>query len=138
MDRSMLRYKLRTLLILLVIGLAMLANGCGNEREPRVLPLAQAAALDNGQHFELLSLDPMERDVEGDGSFHKWKVLGKTAIDDDTRKSLVAAFRKGVAEGGPVASCFKPRHGIHVEHDGHTYDFVICFECLWGEVYVDG
>jgi len=131
------RFRLRTLLIVLALG-PMLAIGCGSERPPRVLPLEQAAALEHGQHFELLSLEPMERPAEGDNVFHKWKILGKSTLDDDTRNTVAAAFKKGVAEGGPVASCFMPRHGIHVEHEGHSYDFVICFECLWGEVYVDG
>jgi hypothetical protein len=132
------RFRLRTLLIVLAIGPMMPALGCGKSRPTPVLPEAQSAALDHGQHFELLSLEPMARDVDDGDRFHNWKILGKAVIDDEGRETLVAALKKGVAEGGPVASCFEPRHGIHVEHQGHTYDFVICFKCLWGEAYVDG
>ncbi|MBN9122709.1 MAG: hypothetical protein J0I06_26790 [Planctomycetes bacterium] len=45
---------------------------------------------------------------------------------------------KGVTEGDKGARCFVPRHGVRAVHGGKTYDLVICFECGWVYVFVDG
>ncbi|MBA4066816.1 MAG: hypothetical protein C0501_24530 [Isosphaera sp.] len=59
--------------------------------------------------------------------------------DADTRKKLVAAFKKGVADNtGIAAACFNPRHGIRVTSDKKTVDFVVCFECFSVKSYADG
>ena len=34
-------------------------------------------------------------------------------------------------------ACFFPRHAIRAIHDGRTYDFVICFECVQVKIYGD-
>ena len=52
---------------------------------------------------------------------------------------LVAALKKGVEDNdGAAAGCFRPRHGIRVTRDGKTAEFVVCFECLYVQVYLDG
>lgn len=104
------------------------------------LPDAAENALSTGTDFVLFSLDPEEQKNRDESQgFHGWKVLGSTQIQDHaTRTKLLTAFRSGAEENdGSAAGCFDPRHGIRVEHDGKTFDFVICFTCdsvLW---YVD-
>jgi hypothetical protein len=94
--------------------------------------------LEKAEQFELLSLDPERPKEKPADAFHGWKVLGKTtAKDAETRKKLVAAFKKGVEDNdGAAAACFRPRHGIRVTHDGKTADFVICYECLFMQVFI--
>lgn len=96
------------------------------------IPDEARAILDKAGEFELISLDPVRPREKPKDAFHGWKVLGKTTVKDaETRRSLIAAFAKGVEENkGIVAACFNPRHGIRASHDGKTVDFVICFECF--------
>jgi RNA polymerase sigma factor (sigma-70 family) len=98
--------------------------------------------LEKAEEFELLSLnpsiDPAQRDEKIKEDFHGFQVLGKTTVKDaQTRKKLVAAFKKGIKDSdGNAALCFNPRHGIRFTHDDKTVDFVICYECLQMRVYV--
>jgi hypothetical protein len=130
----------RTLALALTAALLAGASPCAGEREEKEnkIPDAVKAVLDKADSFELLSLEPSER-KEAKGGFHGWKVLGKTEVKDaDTRKDLVAALEKGVAENkGEVAKCFEPRHGIRATRDKKTVELVICFECLQVRGYVD-
>jgi hypothetical protein len=134
------RFKLRTLLIILVV-VPLLNSGCGNRE---AIPAIEANALASSEQFELLSLEPeasfSQKVAEGTevDRFHGWAVLGKTALNSETRLKLVAALRKGVSESdGTVASCFMPRHGIRVTHDGKLFDFVICFQCMSVQTFID-
>jgi hypothetical protein len=113
--------------VLLALSLVT-SGGCADRNK---IPDDLRTALEKGDSFELYSLDPRRSEEKVKDGFHDWKVLGKTTIKDaDTRKKLITAFQKGVAENkGEVAGCFNPRHGIRVTHDGKTIDFVICFEC---------
>jgi hypothetical protein len=106
------------------------------------IPSQVRSALEKADQFVLLSLDPKmdmmqdQREIPKD-NFHGWKVLGRTEIKDaSTRRKLIAAFRKGVADhDGSIAKCFLPRHGLHLVHEGKPMDLVICFECLQVEVH---
>jgi hypothetical protein len=111
-------------------ALALSGAGClaaGNE-----LPKDVRAVLDKADRFELLSLDPTRQKEKPKDDFRGWKVLGRTEVKDaETRKKLVAALYKGIADSdGTVAACFNPRHGIRATHDGKTVELVICYECL--------
>ena len=114
-----------------------LLPGC--VRADNKLPDKVKEALDKAESFDLYSLDPMrgKGDKVPEGGFQGYKVLGKTTVKDaDTRKKLVAALEKGIAQNkGEAAGCFNPRHGIRVTHESNTYDLVICFECFSAEVY---
>jgi hypothetical protein len=96
------------------------------------------ATLEKADQFELLSLSPDRPQEKPKDAFHGWKILGKTTVKDaETRKKLIAAFKKGVEDNkGTAAACFNPRHGIRVTQDGKTADFVICFECFRVQVFV--
>jgi hypothetical protein len=107
-------------------------------RKGDTIPDQARAILEKAEQMEPLSLHPDRPQEKPEGDFHGWKVLGETVVKDaETRKKLVAASARGVQEnGGKVALCFNPRHGIRATHDGKTADFVICFECFHGHTYV--
>jgi hypothetical protein len=94
--------------------------------------------LEKADQFELLSLNPQRSKEKAADDFHGYKVLGKTTVKDaEVRKKLVAALKKGVEDNdGAAAGCFNPRHGIRATRDGKTAEFVICFECLFVQVFV--
>jgi len=105
-----------------------------------VIPAAAAAILEQADHFELLSLNPHYPCEAAEGDYHGYRVLGTAVITDaKTRKKLVSAFKRAVAENQDyIAACFNPRHGIRVTRNEKQADFVICFGCdqvqVFGEV----
>jgi hypothetical protein len=72
--------------------------------------------------------------------FHKYPVLGKVDIAaPKDRTAILAAVKKGIAKSdGTEAKCFWPRHGIRLTQSGKTIEYVICFQCLQLDEYVDG
>jgi hypothetical protein len=149
--------------ILLTLACLFAAAGCGSGSAGggRPIPAEVLTALEQGDSFELFSLDPLAPDVLNTPAdtengepppeqtesnridqrphFHGWIVLGGTKIDDKTkRQAVLSALTKGVAENeGVAAACFIPRHGLRAKLNGKTYDVVICFHCLSGQTYVD-
>jgi hypothetical protein len=64
-----------------------------------VIPATAAAILEEADHFELLSLDPHPQWKAAQGDFYGYRVLGTAVIEDtETRKKLVSAFKRAVAE----------------------------------------
>jgi uncharacterized radical SAM superfamily protein len=96
-------------------------------------------ALEKAETLELYSLDPSTPVEKGDAEFHGWKMLGKTEVKKESLTKLVVALKKGAEEADQrvAAGCFHPRHGIRVQLDGKSYDFVICFECVAVMLYKD-
>ena len=111
--------------------IALCLAGCN------AVPAPVMKALQNGDQYELLSLDPDRSSPPAPGNFHRWKVLGRTTVADAaTRKRLNDALRAGARENNnAVALCFNPRHGIRVRQGDSVLDLVICFECLQVEVF---
>jgi hypothetical protein len=126
------RYALAASLVKLSFALS--ANG-GDKK----LPDQAKAVLDNPSLVTLYSLEPLEKPGK-DNAFQGWKVLGKTTVKEvEARKKLLSALEKSIAEPGRGgAKCFDPRHAIRATQEGKTVDLVICFECGWVYVYVDG
>lgn len=111
--------------------------GCGSTRPPEEL----SVALRNGELLTLYSLDPSEPNpgTTPAQTLHDWPVLGTTDVTAaPTRTSLLDALDAGIADSdGSVAACFDPRHGLRAEHNGKTYDVVICFRCSAALWYID-
>jgi hypothetical protein len=95
------------------------------------IPAAAKTILEQADEFELFSLDPRPPRKPAKGTFHGYKILGSTEVQDtSTRRRLVTALERGIAENeGIMMACFNPRHGIHVTRAKEHADFVICFEC---------
>ncbi|MCZ7648893.1 MAG: hypothetical protein M5U26_27160 [Planctomycetota bacterium] len=123
---------MRTIRTCFLLALFALAAAGARAEEKNRIPEAVQAALEKAESFTLYSLDPREREEKPKDAFHGYAVLGQTEVKEaETRKELLAAFKKGVEENqGEMAKCFEPRHGIRVKDGETTHDLVICFECL--------
>jgi hypothetical protein len=126
--------QMRRMIFALTVVVSLAACGIRN-----AIPAPAEAILEQADHFELLSLDPQLQLSPQGGDFHGYRILGSAVITDtETRKKLVFAFKKAIAENfGVEAACFNPRHGIRVTRNGKEADFVICFQCAQVEVYGD-
>jgi hypothetical protein len=71
--------------------------------------------------------------------FHDFPILGKLDVKNpQDREEIVAALKDGAAHGNQLAFCFLPRHAVRIVENGHTLDFVICFECYQFKLFEDG
>jgi hypothetical protein len=121
-----------------LLAIATHASAAKNEIE-----IAQAIAHANSAI--LISLEPGENgswDSEGECAGHcyfGWPVLGQTDAEPIVGNSIRKELSAWVAAPEPdaVALCFNPRHGVRVQADGHTYDFLVCFECEQAQVFKD-
>jgi hypothetical protein len=127
----------RWLLVLTMLILASCSSSRGRWKSN--LHPAARSILDGADHFDLYSLEPWtDAGTEGE-RLHGRLVLGKTTISDPTKRSeLLARLDAGIADQGKGAKCFDPRHAIRATYAGKTVDLVICFECGWVYVYLDG
>jgi hypothetical protein len=102
------------------------------------LPVEARTILLNTDELELYSLEPVEQGPGGEQSLHGWKVLGKTTLKNPKRtEELLAALNEGLGHNDG-AKCFDPRHAIRASWEGKTVELVICFECFWVYVYLNG
>jgi hypothetical protein len=96
--------------------------------------------LSNTDELELISLDPSKEGQYQVSNLFGWRILGKTKYkrSEDSGKALLSAWEKAISNEGRGAKCFWPRHAIHAEHNNKTVDLLLCFECQWVYVYLDG
>jgi hypothetical protein len=120
------------------LGPALLLTVLANAEEKQ-LPNEAKTILNKVSEVTFVSLEPSEK-ADKDNALYGWKVLGKTTLtDDDGRKKLLSTLEKSIAEpGNGGARCFIPRHAIQARHEGKAVDLLICFECGWVHVYLDG
>ena len=84
----------------------------------------------------LYSLNPSNNhseDLNTDAVFHGYDILGRSDISDRAEQQrLLVALARGAREkkDAVIGLCFIPRHGLHIERDGLSIDFTICFHCL--------
>jgi hypothetical protein len=109
------------------------------ESEKTGLPEQARVILEKAASFELSSNDPAAEVESKDKSVRSYgKILGKTTIKNEKEgKEALEALFKAVGKGNG-AKCFEPRHIIHAEYEGKSVNLVICFECSWVYVYLDG
>lgn len=124
---------------------------------PSPLPAGVHDVLAAATEFEIYALHPYsypleeeglpgeegqlgEKGLKEDPFFHDHRVLGRATLKDPgTLGQVMQAVYRGIeANQSMVAACFNPRHGIHVRAKGHVVDFVICYECLSMNLYLDG
>lgn len=76
---------------------------------------------------------------DADEKFCGIPVLGKVEITDPVkRKEIVDALNVSRSEGKLTAHCFYPRHGLRVLEGGREVDHLICFECHYLRIYLNG
>ncbi|HTR40103.1 MAG TPA: hypothetical protein VMH87_00615 [Pseudomonadales bacterium] len=137
--------KTRTVTIFFIMILAVstaqsdiVRTDIGTNQSPGWIPTADHLPsdlrhfLEGADEFTLYSLDPGQESKETNTFFHL-AILGQIKIEQGAeRTNLVTSLSDGIAEGGQMADCFNPRHGIRALKNGVAVDFVICFEC--GEI----
>ena len=94
----------------------------------RSFPPAAHKALEFAPELTLFSLNL--RDSRSGARFHGCKILGKTTLRGEEKTRLLAHFYDAIATNNSFGTaCFTPHHGIRVQHEGKTVDFLICFGC---------
>lgn len=104
------------------------------------IPSEVANVLHNATKGTLYSLEPTQKPTAGEKAFHNYKVLGQMNLDPKQAATAVKAFEDAIAHGmknGMSLCLISPRHALSVVADGHTYDFLLCFQCGQLEVLKD-
>ncbi|GAA0717277.1 hypothetical protein [Dokdonella soli] len=118
--------------------LALLVPVAVAEARDNALPADASRALESAKQIVLYSLEPWERPSKVEVTFHGYKVLGKTELDESHTATARGAFKSATAAwDGRIATCFDPRHALRIVSDGHVYDFLLCYACHQLEVYRD-
>jgi len=142
-NKEMRKYLLPVLVIVAIAGYFGVVRSGGwsvwtNSKRPtaqqfaRVFPDDSRKVLEKAPQLTLMSLDPgmMGETVQGNGTFHGYRILGQTQLSGEGKSKLLRSLYDGMAGDGFMASCFSPRHGIRATHNGRTVDLVICFLCM--------
>jgi hypothetical protein len=113
----------------------LLLSACGKHAKQAPVVAAVERLADAPSKMVLYSLNPgnnHDEDVHTDTVFHGFDILGKAEITDrNEQRALLRALARGASENDDHAmACFNPRHAIHIEQNGRSLDFTICFECL--------
>jgi hypothetical protein len=105
---------------------------------PNVIPDEALQVLSSPNKATFYSLEPWERPKPGSKNFHSYKILGKTDLEPKAEQVVANAFQKAVADwDGRIAMCFDPRHALQISSGGHTYDFLLCYNCHQLYIYKD-
>jgi hypothetical protein len=125
-------FSFQTLVVLVCLAILLLGSAVGYWCFTTVPP-------EQFDQFVLYSIDGRgeSKPAPGVELFRGYPVLGKLEIQDlATQKRIMDALNDGMATSdGAVASCFWPRHAIHLVHKGRSTDYMICFQCLHLVIY---
>jgi len=110
----------------------LLLLGCQDADSRIAVDSMTVYSLDGTYHRQKGQKPPAE-------TFHGYPVLGKVDIAAKDRTAILAAVKKGIAQSdGKENNCFWPRHGLRLKQEGKTIEYLICFECLQLEEFIDG
>jgi hypothetical protein len=128
--------------LLFVLGLGARGSGAG---EPHGVPAGLRSALAEAERFEVVSLDPDVHRGFGYGEgreapepLARWLVAlaeadgvhGRVAVSDAaTRRALLDGLEAGLAQPGPPAGCYEPRHALVARKGDVTVAVHLCFAC---------
>jgi hypothetical protein len=122
------------LLLLAILAVAQPANPAKENK----LPPEAEQALRAPAKITLYSLEPWDLSTPRGKTLYGVKILGQTELDGKRSATAIAEFKAAVANwDGMIAMCFDPRHAIRVTAQGHTYDFLLCYECRQLYIYKD-
>jgi hypothetical protein len=66
-------------------------------------------------------------------------ILGKVGLVNSAAKRATKAFQDAVRGwGASVGACFAPHHALSLVSGGHTYDFLLCYQCHGMALVKDG
>lgn len=127
---------MRSLLLLLAVGLPLLVGCRGNPAEQ--LP-------DNPDELTLFSIDgpaAWKQDMQltpeqqrGEVLFG-YPVLGKVEVTDPgERRAVVTAIKEASRADVGMGGCFIPRHAVRAVKAGRVIHLVVCFQCYRTEAH---
>src|SRR5262245_52600914 len=71
--------------------------------------------------------------------FLGYPVLGKVEVTDpQERRRVVATLKASLGSQEKMSKCFCPRHAVRAVQKGHTFEYLICFQCSDFSEFVDG
>lgn len=125
-----------------------------------ILPEEALQALDQADHVTLYSLDtatdaiipiePPNSQKQDNTSpaiilppkeeFNGYKVFGKVDLDNSDAKRATEAFQDALVKWNhnPIPRCFEPHHGLRININSHTFDYILCYKCTQIRVVEDG
>jgi acyl-CoA thioesterase-1 len=87
----------------------------------------------------LYSIKPEETSA-GDAFYH-YVVRNKVDVaSPEDRAAIFTAIQQGIDQGYAHGAfgCFEPHHGVRLRRKGKAHDYVLCFECLNVDEFIDG
>jgi hypothetical protein len=119
---------------IVIVLLTLLLVGCGHRKKQPTVVAALEKIASAPSRMVLYSLEPYDQhDGEyTDTRFNGYDILGKAEITETSEQQvLLRALAQAASQydDGP-ALCFNPRHALHIEQNGRSLDFTICFECF--------
>ena len=90
----------------------------------------------------LYSLEPWTSPNTAGERLQGFLVRGKTELDHSKTQEATTAFKDAIlawesSGNNFAAACFDPRHALRIVSNEHTYDFLLCYQCLQLEVFED-
>lgn len=135
-----------TLLVLLALWPAI--AGCGDDAG---LPRSVRNVLENADTLVIYAVEPPINFAIKKGDklpqatsekLHEYPVYGTVTVSDKSlRATIIQQLYLGMARGNEMrdsAACFLPRHAIRATYRDARVDILLCFECAWSHVFVDG
>ena len=118
---------------------ALLAAALANPQpSANALPPGAAKALHEATQVEIYSLEPWFDDDTKEAKWHGYVVLGHATLAADKAKQAVAQVDAAIAAAAKKeVACVEPRQALSVQSEGHTYDFLLSYDCHSLEVYGD-
>ncbi len=156
---------MKTCVLTFLLATALLAHGAASNPPPTpsvapgpLNPTGQTLetsidealkAMHSATKGTLFSLEPSgARSASGPQSLYGNTILGQMDLDPKQLATTVAEFqgaldKQAVIDAANPGSfsmgmCDNPRHALKVTVDGHTYEFLLCFECGHFNIYKDG
>lgn len=128
---------------LFLVGTLLGVSAIAEQSQSNELPKVAAQALASPDSVILYSLEPYTENPEADrnwkgAKFHGYNCLGQLPLTGLEEQTAISEFKKAIPKDRqPMANCFDPRHALRVVSGGHTYDFLLCFQCAQLEVAED-
>jgi len=129
------RYLLAAFVALFLFPLASCASPESQYEKAASMPEAFTKALAAPDKVTLLSLT--FTGLNTSDSFYGTKILGQADLLGALAQQATQEFQQAVERGGQQALCMNPRHGLRVVAHDKTYDFVLCYECGYMQMYQD-
>ncbi|MCL4678019.1 MAG: hypothetical protein KJ017_05420 [Alphaproteobacteria bacterium] len=108
---------------------------CANEDEA-LKALVEAKTV---TAYTLVGLSPQDPIGAGyEEKIHGHPVIAHKIIEGVLAHDMARAFERSIVNQISLGACFQPRHALTVKTEKHSYDYLLCFECVGLAIYKDG